>query len=103
MLIGALPPHAYLDPSTDAQTLPSGLGRYGIWLRNGNQSAETSLNQLRIIAHEFAHVIQYNLGESLAGILQEYAQNGYRNSPVEVAARNFAEHVVDSVREGTCK
>jgi RHS repeat-associated protein len=99
---GFLPPHAYLSPSTHGQTLPDGSGTT-IFLRNGNASGASSLSHMWLIAHEFSHAMDYNRGVSLADILGQYAQHGYRESPVEVRARAFGDQVRSSIESGRCR
>ena len=101
-VVGFLPPHAYLDPSTNGQTLPDGTGST-IFLRNGNASGARGLGQMGLIAHEFSHSMGYNRGVSLANILVGYVQYGCWQSPAEVSARTFSDRVVNSIKSGQCR
>jgi RHS repeat-associated protein len=102
VVIGFLPPFAYLDPNTDGQTLPAD-GGAGIFLRGGNASGSTSLAQMGLIAHEFSHAMGYNRGVSLTDILFQYAQYGYEQAPAEVSARAYSDRVINSIRSGQCR
>ena len=59
---------------------------YGIYLRHGYCTQ-------RILSHEFRHVYQYEQAGSIAAFLTEYlqqiAQYGYANAPLEMDARKY--------------
>jgi hypothetical protein len=102
-LVGFLPPFAYLSPDTEGQTLPDPSGGSDIFLRNGNQSGASDINQLRIIAHEISHAVDYDRGVSLAAVLGAYALQGYAQSIPERNARAFAAQVVNNYKNGICR
>lgn len=49
---------------------------------------------LALLAHELVHVGQYRRGATWLTFLLSYLRHGYRNSPLEVEARDGAERVL---------
>jgi hypothetical protein len=48
---------------------------------------------MALLGHELVHVGQYRRGATWLSFLLSYARHGYRNSPLEVAARAVQERI----------
>lgn len=65
--------HVYFRPGTYAPHTPQGLA---------------------LLGHELVHVGQYRRGATWLSFLLSYARHGYRDSPLEVAARSVQERIL---------
>ena len=68
-----------------------------IYLRPGVYQAGTARG-LALLAHELVHVGQYRAGATWLSFLLSYARHGYRNSPLEVAAKEIQEAIMKDLQ-----
>lgn len=63
-----------------------------VYFRPGTFASHTAKG-LALLGHELVHVGQYRRGATWLSFLLSYARHGYRNSPLEVAARHVQERI----------
>lgn len=63
-----------------------------IYFRPGACRTDT-IDGLALLAHELAHVGQYRRGATWLTFLLSYVRHGYRNSPLEIQARQAEERL----------
>lgn len=63
-----------------------------IYMRPGACRTDT-INGLALLAHELAHVGQYRRGATWLSFVLSYLRHGYRNSPLEIEARQVEERL----------
>lgn len=69
-----------------------------IYLRPGMCRPGTA-DGLALLAHELAHVGQYRRGATWLTFLLSYLRHGYRNSPLEIEARQAERRVRCALKE----
>jgi hypothetical protein len=67
-----------------------------IYFRQGAYAAGTAKG-LALLGHELVHVGQYRRGATWLSFLLSYARHGYRNSPLELAARETQQRIASDL------
>lgn len=70
-----------------------------VYFRPGTYTPDT-VKGLALLGHELVHVGQYRRGATWLSFLLSYARHGYRNSPLEVAARAVQERIARDLGSG---
>jgi hypothetical protein len=70
-----------------------------IHFRPGVYDAGTA-SGLALLGHELVHVGQYRRGATWLSFLLSYLRHGYRDSPLEVAARQVQARIRDDLERG---
>ncbi len=70
-----------------------------VYFRPGTYAPHTARG-LALLGHELVHVGQYRRGATWLSFLLSYARHGYRNSPLEVAARAVQERIARELGSG---
>jgi hypothetical protein len=63
----------------------------------------SDIGQLELIAHEFAHHLQFRQGMTYTSYLREAFSVGYHNSMFEAVVRDFASTVRRNYTSGVCR
>lgn len=63
-----------------------------VYFRPGSYTPHTATG-LALLGHELVHVGQYRRGATWLSFLLSYARHGYRDSPLEVAARDVQQRI----------
>jgi len=63
-----------------------------VYFRPGTYTPRTAKG-LALLGHELVHVGQYRRGATWLSFLLSYARHGYRDSPLEIAARSVQQRI----------